>query len=96
MSDLCGQEMPTNTAPRPTCILPAGHADRVHRSRPPVHCWAPTFESGPEDTCPDCKHPWSAHSKEYGCELDWQYDADGMATTDGCQCLLAHVEKSVA
>lgn len=98
MSDkpLCGDEMPDISSPQPTCILRAGHESRVHRSAPPVYCWAPLFESGDEVACGECEHPWAAHSKEYGCELGWVYDSEGMSITEGCACLLAHIELSVA
>lgn len=41
-----------------------------------------------------CGHLWTAHNKTVGCLAGWLYDAEGVATTDGCECLLAHVEKS--
>jgi hypothetical protein len=94
MSGLCGDEMPDISDRRPTCILPAGHQTRVHRSAPPVHVWAPLFETGDEEACKECTHPWAAHSKEYGCELGWRYDAEGIASEVGCDCPLAHISLS--
>lgn len=94
MSELCGDEMPDNRTPRPTCILPAGHESRTHRSAPPVHVWGPVHETGDEPACKECGHLWTAHSKTYGCEMDWLYDSEGMATTDGCECLLSHLDLS--
>lgn len=90
----CGDVMPDITSPRPTCILPAGHESRVHRSAPPVYVWAPLYETGAEEACKDCNHPWTAHSKGYGCELGWVYDTAGIAPEDGCGCLLAHISLS--
>ena len=92
--EVCGDVMPDISDRRPTCVLPAGHESRVHRSAPPVYVWAPMYEVGSEPDCSDCKHPWTAHSKTYGCEMGWQYDADGIASVDGCDCLLAHVDLS--
>lgn len=95
MSDLCGDVMPTIGDQRPTCVLKANHETRVHRSAPPVHVWSPLYETGDEEACKECVHPWTAHSKVYGCEMDWLYDSEGIATTDGCECLLAHLYLSV-
>lgn len=94
MAELCGDPMPTIGDQRPTCILPAGHESRVHRSAPPVHVWAPLYETGTEEACKECGHPWKAHSKTYGCEMDWLYDGEGMSITDGCECLLSHLDLS--
>ena len=93
-TELCGDRMPTNAPVRPVCVLPRGHESRTHRSAPPVHVWAPLYETGTEPDCKDCEHPWTAHSKEYGCEMGWEYSPDGIATVDGCECLLAHIELS--
>lgn len=90
----CGDEMPDISPRRPTCILPAGHESRVHRSAPPVHVWAPLFETGAEEACKPCGHAWAAHSKEFGCEIGWRYDELGIAEDEGCGCLLAHVTRS--
>lgn len=46
-----------------------------------------------EDYCQDCFHPWEQHNITVGCMIDWKY-ADGVAVSQGCECLLAHVERS--
>ena len=94
MSELCGDLMPTTGDQRPTCILPAGHESRVHRSAPPVYVWAPLHETGDEPDCKECGHLWKAHSKTYGCGMEWVYDSQGISTVDGCGCLLSHLDLS--
>lgn len=41
-----------------------------------------------------CGHLWTTHNIHVGCTADWLYDREGIAITDGCGCLLAHVDKS--
>jgi hypothetical protein len=94
MNELCGDVMPDISDRRPTCALPAGHESRTHRSAPPVYVWAPLYETGTEPACKECGHPWTAHSKMYGCEMDWRYDADGIASVVGCECALSHASLS--
>jgi len=92
----CGSRMPDISDREITCVLRADHKSRVHRSAPPVHVWAPEFESGAEAACGECGHPWAAHSKVYGCEMGWLYDTDDLATADGCECHLAHIFMSAS
>lgn len=50
--------------------------------------------SGPDihDTCPLCDHTWTQHHNQLGCLHGWEYNEEGTAVTDGCECKLAHVE----
>jgi hypothetical protein len=47
-----------------------------------------------EDPNCGCGHPWEEHNITVGCLADWEYDHEGIATTGGCECKLAHVERS--
>jgi hypothetical protein len=41
-----------------------------------------------------CGHPWEEHNKTVGCLDGWEYDDEGIVTTEGCGCQLAHCERS--
>lgn len=47
-----------------------------------------------ETYCQDCFHGWADHSLEIGCFHGWEWDARGVAVTEGCRCKLAHTELS--
>jgi hypothetical protein len=47
----------------------------------------------PDWFCP-CGHLWTTHNIHVGCTANWLYNAEGIATTVGCECQLAHVDKS--
>lgn len=58
------------------CTRCGGYAGPVQRSTP---------------TC-GCGHTASEHVQGVGCTNGWQYDAEGMSTTDGCDCQWSHVD----
>jgi hypothetical protein len=41
-----------------------------------------------------CGHLWTTHNIHVGCTADWLYDLEGMVEHEGCDCLMAHVDKS--
>jgi hypothetical protein len=41
----------------------------------------------PTDECPYCEHCIGDHTS-LGCEEDWQWNGDGIATVEGCPCNL--------
>lgn len=47
-----------------------------------------------EDDACGCGHPWEEHSLEVGCRAGWEYSSEGVAVRDGCECKLAHVQRS--
>ncbi len=49
-----------------------------------------------EETCKECGHHWGDHYANDGCYGGWEYGSDGIATTEGCHCLLTHSRLSFA
>jgi hypothetical protein len=43
-----------------------------------------------------CGHRWEDHNRTVGCFHGWEYTGNdpGSASKEGCECLLAHVERS--
>jgi len=37
---------------------------------------------------PECEHPMLEHTLELGCMAEWEYDKDGIAVNQGCECPL--------
>lgn len=46
------------------------------------------------DECPDCGHVWTEHNTIVGCLADWVYSEEGVAMNQGCECELAHTQRS--
>lgn len=48
----------------------------------------------PDAVCIECGHYWRDHNLTVGCMAGWVYNEEGLAVSQGCECLLAHVELS--